>query len=112
MDLRNDSIRKIDEINSTDSDGFHNWNVSSRWMLFASKRMDGLYACLYFTMLDDDGRFTKPFLLPQKDPKKMYEESLYSYNAPDFTAKDTEMNHGEIYSQLLSDSRINIRLKK
>ena len=112
MDLRNDSIRKIDEINSTDSDAFHNWSANSRWMLFASKRMDGLYACLYFTMLGDDGRFSKPLLLPQKDPKKMYEESLYSYNAPDFTAKDTEMNHGEIYSQLLSDSRINIRLKK
>ena len=112
MDLRNDSIRKIDEINSTDSDAFHNWSANSRWMLFASKRMDGLYACLYFTMLGDDGRFSKPLLLPQKDPKKSYDESLYSYNAPDFTSKNVDIDYRKIYNDLMSDKRLTIKLKK
>lgn len=112
MDMSNDSIRKLDEINSMDSDGFHNWSGNSRWMLFSSKRDDGLYACLYFTCLDDGGHFSKPFLMPQKDPRKAYGESLYSYNAPDFTSKNVDINYMKIYSDLMSDNRLTIKLKK
>ena len=112
MDLKTDSVRKTDEINSEDSDAFHNWNSNSKWMLFCSKRLDGQYAYIYFTCLDDSGKFTKPFLLPQNDPQKMYDETLYSYNAPDFTAKNTETNYRNIYNNLLSEKRINIGLKK
>ncbi len=112
MDMSDGSIRAIDEINSPDSDGFHNWSANSRWMLFASRRMDGLYACIYFAMVDGEGRFTKPLLLPQKDPKTTYEESLYSYNAPDFTSKKVEIDYRSVYSELMSGERINISIKK
>ncbi len=112
MDMETGGVRKIDEINSSDTEGFHNWSANSRWMLFASKRLDGLYANLYFTQIDDSGRFTKPFLMPQKDPKKAYGESLHSYNAPDFTSKDIDINYRSIYNDLLSSERIKISLKK
>ena len=112
MDLKTDSIRKIDEINSSDSDGYHNWSANSKWMLFGSKRYDGMYAFLFLTHVDENGNFTKPFILPQKNPKKTYEETLYSYNAPDFTSKEVDINHIKIYNKLLSSERININLKK
>ena len=112
MDLRNGSIRKADEINSTDTDGFHNWSGNSKWMLLSSKRLDRLYANIFITMIDDDGRFTKPFVLPKKDPKKTYEETLYSYNAPDFTSKEVDIDYRRTYQRLMSAERTNIKLKK
>ena len=81
-------------------------------MLLSSKRLDGLYANIFITMIDDDGRFTKPFVLPQKDPKKTYEETLYSYNAPDFTSKEVDIDYRRTYQRLMSAERTNIKLKK
>ncbi len=112
MDMKNNSVRKIDEINSTDTDGYHNWSANSRWMLFTSKRLDGLYANLYFTQVDDSGHFSKPFLMPQKNPRKAYCESLHSYNAPDFTSKNIDINYRNIYNGLMSEERIKISVKK
>lgn len=77
--------RPLDEVNSDRSDSFHNWSLNSRWFLFTSRRDDGLYTRVYFSSIDDDGRATKPFMLPQRNPKVFYRLLLHSYNTPDFS---------------------------
>ncbi len=87
LDLASGKSRRMDEINSEYSDAYHNWSPDGNgWFLFSSKRIDGMYANLYLSCVDSLGNATKPFLLPQKNPKKYYSSSLHSFNAPDFTS--------------------------
>ena len=76
----------MDEVNSPRADSFHNWSPSGNWFLFTSRRGDGLYTRIYFSRLGDDGRATKPFLLPQRNPRDYDVQSLYSFNTPEFDA--------------------------
>ena len=77
-----DIIDKMEAVNSDKSDTYHSWSSSSRWLVFASKRDDGLYGKPYFCYIDRDGKAHKPFVLPQKDPH-FYDNNLKSFNAPE-----------------------------
>jgi sugar lactone lactonase YvrE len=84
LDLQTGEIRCLDEVNSSSSESLHNWSGNSRWFFFTSRRDDGLYTQVYFASVDERGKVTKPFLLPQQNPKRYYNRSLYSFNTPDF----------------------------
>jgi hypothetical protein len=81
MDLKTRSYSRL-EINSPRSESWHSWSSNSRWIVFASKRVDGTFARLYFSFVDARGRVHKPVLLPQKDPT-FYDRFLKTYNAPE-----------------------------
>jgi hypothetical protein len=91
-DLKNGTTRRIDEVNSKRSESLHAWSKNSHWFLFTSRRDDGLYTRLYFAGIDTTGHATKPFLLPQRNPKEYYRRLMYSYNTPDFTEKPVDKN--------------------
>jgi hypothetical protein len=69
-------------VNSPRSESWHSWSSNSRWIAFASKRRDGLFARVYFSFVDESGQAHKPFLLPQKDPT-FYDRLLKTYNVPE-----------------------------
>ena len=75
---------KMKVVNTDDTESFHNWSTNSRWMVFSCRRIDGLFTRLYFAHIDENGQETKPFLLPQKNPRRFYNELFMSYNVPDF----------------------------
>lgn len=77
-----DLNKTMHKVNSTQSDTYHSWSSNSRWLVFASKRDDGLYGKPYYTYIDKDGRAHKPFVLPQKHPS-FYDNCLKSFNAPE-----------------------------
>jgi len=83
LDLESGNFRPIDVINSSETESYHSWSSNSRWLIFSSRRMDGLYTRPYITFAGDDGSFSKPFMVPQKDPD-FYEEFLRSFNVPEF----------------------------
>lgn len=85
LDMKTGEARPLAEANSADTEAFHNWSSGSRWFVFSSRRGNGLYTRLYLACIGDDGRATKPFLLPQRNPWEYYDGSLYSFNVPDFT---------------------------
>jgi hypothetical protein len=87
--------RRLDEINSPRSDSYHTWSSNSRWVLFSSKREDGLFARLYITHLEDGGRFGKPFVLPQQDPE-FYGRCLMTYNRPELVAEPVTVSAAEL----------------
>lgn len=110
-DVRDGSFRNISEINSSDAESFHNWSSNSKWVVFSSRRDDGLYTRLYLSHMDDDGRFTKPFILPQKNPKKYYDALMYSYNVPDFTSGEVDFNVRKVRKMLLSKDRSGVSVR-
>ena len=81
-DLTTGADCPTDVINSPETESWHTWDSSGRWIVFSSRRGDTLYTRLYFAHVDSDGNFSKPFLLPQKNP----DENIYrlkSYNIPE-----------------------------
>ena len=83
MDLKNGNMRKLNEINSPDTESFHNWSSNGRWILFSSRRYDGNFTRLYIAYFDKNGRGRKPFVIPQKTPD-YYKQFYKSYNVPEF----------------------------
>lgn len=112
LDTATGEARPAEEINSDDADSFHNWSGNSRWVVFTSRRHDGLYSHLYIAGIDDRGRFSKPFMLPQKNPQKYYGESLCSFNTPDFTQSKVALDGRAAVDAILSDERVNAKMKK
>jgi hypothetical protein len=81
MDLRTLKYRKMN-LNSDLCDSWHSWSSNGRWLVFSSKRGNGLLAKPYFSYFDKDGVAHKPFALPQRDPA-FYESCLFTYNVPE-----------------------------
>ncbi|MCQ2259206.1 MAG: hypothetical protein MJZ41_14645 [Bacteroidaceae bacterium] len=80
----------LSDINSDDVDSYHSWNSNGRWIVFSSRRDDGLYTRPYFSHVDQDGKFTKPFMLPQKDAQYYY-RMMQSYNIPEFISGKVDL---------------------
>ena len=91
LDLKTGKSWPLSDANSDDTDSFHNWSKSGGWFLFTSRREDALYTRIYFAMVDSNGRSTKPFLLPQRNPREDNLLRMFSYNTPDFTIKKVEV---------------------
>ena len=111
LDLSTGERRPLDEVNSPFSESYHNWSSDSRWFLFSSRRADGLYVQVYLSSIDADGHCTKPFVLPQKNPRKYYHNTLYSFNVPDFTKRKVDFRTRDTYREVFSDERVQASVK-
>ncbi len=105
LDLQTGTARPIDEINSPDTESTHNWSSGSHWFVFVSRRENGLYSQLFFSCLDDNGKATKPFLLPQENPSEYYSSTTYSFNVPDFTVKKVDIDYHGVAGRLMKEER-------
>ena len=70
--------------NSDKTESWHGWSVDSRWIVFTSKRYDGLLARPYFSYIDDEGNASKAFVMPQEDPS-FYDDFVKTYSVPELT---------------------------
>ena len=84
LDLETGETRPLEEVNSADTDSYHNWSTNNRWFVFSSRRDTGSYTRLYIAHFGEDGKAGKPFMLPQRNPAVYYDDLFYSYNVPDF----------------------------
>ncbi len=83
MDLNDGSMRCAGEVNSDDVDSYHSWSSNGKWIVFSSKRMDGLWARPFIAAFNSEtGQFGKPFVVPQKDPL-YYDDFMKTYNIPE-----------------------------
>ena len=111
MDLKTGRTRALTEVNSQQCEAYHNWSDNSRWFVFSSKREDGMYTKLYLACIDEQGRVSKPFLLPQRNPRKYYQELMDAYNVPDFTKTKVELDAHEAYRQVFDNKREQVKIK-
>jgi len=105
MDLQTLEARELTEVNSENVDSYHSWSTNSRWFVFSSRRLDGLYTRPYIASIDESGMISKPFLLPQKDVD-YYKNSLYSFNIPEFVSAPVDFNVRQVEKKALSQERI------
>ena len=106
LDLNSGKRHALAGANSEYAESFHNWSADSHWILFSSRRADGLYSLLYICHIDEDGNASKPFLLPQKNPGRYYVNSLYSFNCPDFTSSKVKFRKGSTWKQVTDPDRL------
>jgi hypothetical protein len=95
--LRLDS-RKVEPlpiINSDQTETWHCWSSNGRWLLFGSRRLDGVFARLFIAHVDPEGCFSKPLLLPQEDPT-YYDTCLDNFNAPELARGPLQITEEEL----------------
>lgn len=110
MDLENRTAMDMSALNSPDTDSYHSWSSNSDWVVFSSRRDNGLYTLPYICYIGKDGKPSKPFLLPQEDPDK-YDYQLYSYNIPELTKGAVEVSPYEIQQVAEKNKPEQVRFK-
>lgn len=112
MDLRTRQTRPLTELNTPETESYHNWSADSHWVVFSSKREDGVHTRLYLASVDDKGRVSKPFLLPQRDPWRYYHALFKAYNTPDFTRSRVTLNPMKLARSAMDDNRKKVTIRK
>ncbi|MDD3063102.1 MAG: hypothetical protein PHX50_09765 [Massilibacteroides sp.] len=111
VDLHSGTTWPVDEVNSNDVESYHSWSHNSRWIVFSSRRIDGLYTRPYFAYIDESGKAGKPFLLPQKDPD-FYHRFMKSYNIPEFITGKVKARSSAIAVKAKKGSGVNVKFEK
>ncbi len=111
LDLKTMESRPLAQANSSDTESFHNWSSNSRWIVFSSRRHDSMTSLAYFAHIDTLGNASKPFLLPQRNPREFYTNSLHSFNTPDFTSDKVYIDPRATYDEVFSDERTQVTVK-
>ena len=82
LDLRTGEVGPLTACNSTESESFHSWSSNGRWIVFSSRREDGVFTRPFIAHIDANGQVSKPFELPAEDPD-YHRQLLKSYNVPE-----------------------------
>ncbi len=85
------TVRRLECNTEYAADSWHSWSSNSRWLIFTSKRDDGIFARLYLTEINKKGLSSPPVMLPEKEfvPK--------SYNVPEFQKQAPDVDPGKLY---------------
>lgn len=89
----NASPRKLECNADNAMDSHHSWSSNSRWLLFVTKRDDGIFARIYLTEIDAQGRASPPVALP------LAEEPMMCFNVAEFLAYDGEIDSQSILEE-------------
>ena len=82
LDLASGEAHPFDAVNSPDTESYHTWSSNGRWIVFSSRRDDGVFTRPFFAHVDANGHAAKPFELPSADPN--YHRMLTkNYNIPE-----------------------------
>lgn len=89
--IKNKTLKAATEWNSPEAESCTTWSSNSHWIIFSSRREDGIYNRLYIAHIDSIGNLSKPFLLPQKDPS-YNQRNLKAYNLPRLIKGEVEIS--------------------
>ncbi len=103
LDIKTGRYRPATELNSNETESYHSWSTNSRWLIFSSRRIDGIHTRTFIAYLDENGNFHKPFVLPQKDPEK-YNNYLLNYNRPELMTGKIRVSPQQIRDAVLKDA--------
>jgi hypothetical protein len=82
-------------INSQWSDTWHCWSSNGEWLVYGSKRMDGVFTRVFITQAGSGNEFSKPLLLPQEDPA-YYETALDNFNRPELVRGAIQVSESDL----------------
>lgn len=93
LDLETMKVEKPD-VNSDFVESYPSWSSNGKWVMFNSKRLDGVSSRPYFAYFDN-GKVHKPFILPQEDAMWNIEE-LNNINRPELAKSIVPLNPQKI----------------
>jgi hypothetical protein len=111
MDLSNNTLIALDELNSDETESYHSWSSNSRWVVFSSRRIDGLYTHPFIAHIDENGKTSKPFLLPQ-DHVDFYLKFMKSFNIPEFVKGKIKMSPYQITQKARKNKGVDVLFNK
>lgn len=94
MDLSDFSYKKL-PVNSEETESWPNWSDNSHWIMFTTKRIDGMYTVPHFAYVDSLGEASKPFPLPFKNPES-YFTRITNLNRPVFLTGKVKFTQEEL----------------
>ncbi len=112
IDLASGESYPFEKANSNNVESYHSWSRNSKWMVFSSRRDDGLYTRPYICYIDETGKAHKAFMLPQQNPKKYYQDLMLSYNIPEFITEKVVVSQKAIEKMLKDEQGVVITYKK
>ena len=96
-----DCSRPLTECNSNNVESYHTWSSNGKWIIFSSRRDDGVYTRPFIAHMEN-GKGTKPFELPTEDPD-YHRQLMKSYNIPEFMKGKVEFTPQQIADVLKQD---------
>ena len=112
LDLHSGESHPMTDANSDDTESFHNWSTNSRWLVLSSRRDDGLFTRPYFCHVDAQGRVSKAFMLPQRNPRRFYRNRFLSFNVPEFIIAPTRFDGSKACRIINDDARKDMGVRK
>ncbi len=104
LDLKSGTYRPLAECNSDETESYHSWSSSGRWLVISSRRDDGYFTRPFFAHVDQDGKATKPFELPAADPD-YHRQFMKCYNIPEFMRGPVTVTPQDFADVLKTDGR-------
>ena len=98
IDLQQGQEIPLESWNSHDTDSYHSWSSNSRWVVFSSRRLDGLYTRPFLAYIGPEGELGKPFLLPQRHTND-YQLLMKSFNVPELIRGKVSPKHLGVVSE-------------
>ena len=111
LDIEKGTSEPLRAVNSADTESYHSWSGNSRWIVFSSRRMDGLYTRPFIAYIDKEGKASKPFPLPQEE-SDFYHKFMKSYNIPEFISGKVPSHIRELRSLAKEDKGIDVSYAK
>lgn len=111
LHLKTGRVDMLKRVNEKNADTYHSWSSNSRWVVFASKRDDKVYGRPYIVYIDAEGRCSKPFLLPQRNPQN-YNTTLKSYNIPELSPFREKYNARHISSLYCNQESLQVEYRE
>lgn len=111
INLQNKNFKPLTALNSNDVESYHSWSSNSRWVVFSSRRLDGLYTRPFIAYIDANGDAHKPFVLPQNN-SDYYTLLLKSYNIPEFISGKVEASEYQIGQTAKNETGTDVTFSK
>jgi len=106
--LDGNKLIRLDALNSSSVESYHTWSSNSRWVVFSSRRTDGLYTRPYIAYVGADGRIGKPFILPQARGD-FYQECMNSFNIPELVKGKGDVNRYRLVQKALGEQKEQVK---
>lgn len=98
------AYRRMD-VSSDQCDSWVTWSSNSRWIVVGSARGNILFNRPYLAYVQNDGKISKPFVIPQRDPE-FYESCLDSFTMPELLAEPVRVSRRALAKAVRSQENI------
>lgn len=91
LNIETGQVDSMSVVNSDDVESYHSWSSNGRWLVVSSRRANGLFTQPYIAHIDENGKASKPFLMPL-NPVRQWDEMFFSVNIPEFVTSPVELD--------------------